>query len=357
MLSVISVGIAFLKGRQFGGKITKNDLERYQRSSNWKKGQFENLIETKMDINLGTMPGLIMRNMRDKRNRTPQDPLAILPLDRKRFQEDIDRPKFIWYGHSVLLLQVKGKNILIDPMFGPNAAPIAPFPSKRFSENTLDIIDRLPPIDLVLQTHDHYDHLDLDSITKLKNKVDHWWVAMGVERHLVRWEVKKEGIKEFDWWDTDSFQELEITFTPSRHFSGRGLKDRAKSLWGGWVIKSEEHSIYWSGDGGYGPHFKEVGERLGPFDWGFMECGQYDKLWQAIHLMPEESIWAAQDAKVDVAIPVHWAGFRLALHPWKEPVKRFVMEAESKGVNVAMPRLGEMVKMGEVPTFRWWEEY
>ena len=321
---------------QFGGKVRKQDLKNFEKSPQWKNGKFENQIETSMDFHFSDMPKMLVETFTDTQKRSPQKPLEVLKLDMDQLTLN-DSPKFVWYGHSVGLIQLNGKHFLIDPMLGPDAAPIAPFSSKRFSENTLDIIDELPNIDAVLITHDHYDHLDMKSILKLKSKVSFWYVALGVSRHLEKWGVPAEHIKEMDWWDSTQHDEVELTFTPSRHFSGRGAFDRAKSLWGGWVLKSKDVSIYWSGDGGYGPHFKEVGERLGPFDWGFMECGQYNEKWHAIHMYPEESIQAALDAKVQVATPVHWGGFSLAIHSWKDPVKRFYNEATSKKVKICTP--------------------
>ena len=148
---------------------------------------------------------------------------------------------------------------------------------------------------------------------------------------------------------------FKITFTPSRHFSGRGLTDRAKSLWGGWVFKAGNHSIYWSGDGGYGPHFKEIGEKLGPFDWGFMECGQYNENWHAIHMYPEEAVQAALDAKLTVATPVHWGGFSLAMHSWKDPIKRFYNEAKKQNLKMISPEIGEVVEVSDAATLKtWW---
>ncbi|MFT4545513.1 MAG: L-ascorbate metabolism protein UlaG (beta-lactamase superfamily), partial [Bacteroidia bacterium] len=149
---------------------------------------------------------------------------------------------------------------------------------------------------------------------------------------------------------------LKITYTPSRHFTGRGPFDRQKSLWGGWTFKTENHNIYWSGDGGYGEHFKEIGKRLGPFDHAFMENGQYHELWRQIHLHPEESAQAAIDAQVKVATPVHWSGFALALHPWKEPIERFTAEAKNKNLMVSTPEIGELKELGKEASSDWWSE-
>lgn len=357
IIVVFAVSAFLLFNPQFGGKVTNNLKVLYAQSSQWDGKKFNNSSETLMDINLRTLPGLLKQQFTNRKGRTPSKPLPVLPIDTSALNDD-SKPKFIWFGHSVLLLQIDGKNLLIDPMFGPNAAPIAPFAVKRFSENTLDLIDQLPPLDLILMTHDHYDHLDYASIKQLRGKSKQWFVALGVSRHLERWGIPKSDITEFDWWQKDHFQGIDITFTPSRHFSGRGPTDRAKCLWGGWVFKAAEYNIYWSGDSGYDSHFKEIGERLGPFDWGFMECGQYNKLWHAIHMYPEETVQSSLDAQVKQAVPVHWGGFPLALHSWKDPIERFVMAAEAQDLNFLTPELGAMVRLGENQHIRkWWKDF
>lgn len=340
---------------QFGGKMDHEELEKLSKSPQWNGKVFENQIETRMDMGPKDMFGLIKKQLFDREGRSPSKPLPILPFDQALWDQD-DKPKFVWYGHSVLLLKLNGKNLLIDPMLGPNAAPVAPFQIKRFSQNSLAIIDRLPPLDAILLTHDHYDHLDLASIKKLKDKTNHWMVSLGVKRHLLRWGVTPANIQEFDWWDKTNFEGIEITFTPSRHFSGRGTSDRAKSLWSGFSLVTNNFKVYWSGDGGEGPHFEEVGQRLGPFDWAFMENGQYNQLWHAIHMYPEEAVAAGIQSKSTVLTPVHWAGFPLALHHWKDPIERFVAEARQHDQPIATPQIGEIVDMTETPVqVAWWE--
>lgn len=343
---------------QFGGKLSSDLLERYSKSPNWQRGSFQNPVVTTMNIGFKDVPGLMKKQVVGRKNRAPGIKIPIIPLDRSKFDADDGQTRLVWYGHSVALLRVAGKNILIDPMFGPDASPIGPINTRRFSDKSLEIIDQLPEIDLLLQTHDHYDHLDYQSILRLKSKVKNYWVGLGIGRHLEKWGVNPKLIQEFDWWQEATLDEIRITYTPSRHFSGRGTSDRAKSLWGGWAIKSEVHNLYWSGDGGYGPHFKEIGERLGPFDLGFMECGQYNELWHQIHMYPEEAVWAAMDTICKTAMPVHWAGFTLALHHWQEPVNRFVVEAEKKNQPILIPQIGEVVDLRDTPPLLpWWNEY
>lgn len=344
--------------KQFGGKVTKELTERYAQSPNWYKGKFRNLERTTIDVNLQTAPGLIYKQLFKGQGRMPEQDLPILPFDKEAFLAPADRVKFIWYGHAVVLLRIHGLTVFIDPMMGPNAAPVAPFPVKRFSKNTLDILDELPPIDILLLTHDHYDHLDYASFQKLIPKTKQYFVALGAGRHLEAWGIAPEQITEFDWWDNQQTAGLEITYTPTRHASGRGIKDQSQCLWGGWVLKTDKESIYFSGDGGYGKHFKEIGERLGPFDFGFMECGQYNKLWRHIHMHPEESVQAALDTRVKLAMPFHWAGFALAQHHWKEPIECFTAEAQKQLLDYVTPRIGELVELNSLTANKpWWVAY
>ncbi|MBD8489053.1 MBL fold metallo-hydrolase [Echinicola sp. CAU 1574] len=343
--------------KQFGGSIRKKDLEKFASSNQWDGNKFVNLSLTTMGFSFKKLPEVLRDNFSKNIQRMPKQHLSILPIDTDQYSQSNKEARFSWFGHSVLLFHLNGKNILIDPMFGENASPIAPFKTKRFSKNTLEIIDQLPPIDAVLLTHDHYDHIDLESIQKLIPKVDNWLVALGVSRHLEKWGLEAEKIQEMDWWDTIDFEGIEITFTPSRHFSGRGATDRAKSLWGGFVFKTVAESIYHSGDGGYDHHFKEVGKKFGPFDVMFVECGQYYKHWHQIHLYPEESVQAAIDAKAKNAIPIHWGGFSLAPHSWKDGVERFTAAAEKKKLNIYTPSLGETFSLNTLLSNNfWWKD-
>lgn len=342
--------------KHFGAKATKEELEGYSKSNNWDGKSFSNLVHTSMDIGMKDVPKLLYKQFFENKGRSPKFKLPVISFDKEAFLKPSSKAKFIWYGHSVILLRLNNKTILLDPMLGSNAAPISPIPVTRFSENTLDLIPSFPEIDLALLTHDHYDHLDFDSIKLLKSKVKQFYVAIGVKRHLVKWGVDANIITEFDWWQKESFEDIDITFTPTRHFSGRGISDRAKSLWGGWVFKTNTENIWFSGDGGYGDHFKEVGDKLGPFDFGFMECGQYNKLWQQIHLFPEESVQAALDAQVKSIMPVHWAGFALAQHSWTEPIERFVAEADKQKMDYITPQIGQLIDLELLnQTTKWWE--
>jgi L-ascorbate metabolism protein UlaG (beta-lactamase superfamily) len=339
---------------QFGGSVNKSQKEIYAQSKYWDGDKFINMEETKMEIGTKDIPGLLKKQLFGTEGRSPKTNIPLIPFDKEKWNKNKEVAKFIWYGHSALLLQIKGKNYLMDPMLGDDSSPIAPFKTKRFTEGVLEIIDQIPPLEAVFMTHDHYDHLDYASIKKIRNKVNKYYVALGVGRHLESWDVSKEQIIEFDWWDELVDESLKITFVPSRHFSGRGLTDRAKSIWGGWVVEWDEQRIYCTGDGGYGAHFKEIAEKFAPFDWAFVECGQYNKLWHQLHMYPEEAVQTGIDVQAGTTIPIHWGGFALALHNWKDPVERFVAHAIKTQTRYTLPQIGEIVLMGQEPQQNDW---
>lgn len=346
-----------MTSKQFGGKITSQWKARYEASSNWQNGTFKNLVDTQTAINFRQLPGIIYKQIKGHPEGSPKAALPFTHFNQAHFLQHTDTAKFIWYGHSAILMRLNNQTIFIDPMLGNDASPVGPKRTRRFSENIIGIIDELPDIDLMLITHDHYDHLDYDSISRLKSKVKKTFTSLGVKRHLVSWGMEASHIEEFDWWDSQTFQGIHITFTPTRHFSGRGIGSIAKCLWGGWVFKTESENIWFSGDGGYADHFKEIGQRLGPFDLGFMECGQYCVDWAQIHLFPDESVQAALDAGVKVAMPVHWGGFNLSYqHAWYEPAAEFVQHARQHALPCITPELGEIFQVNAA-TKDWWLQH
>ena len=260
-----------------------------------------------------------------------------------------------WYGHSAILLEIDGKNLLIDPMLGPAASPVS-FLSKRFPYKNSINLENLPEIDAVIISHDHYDHLDYPSIKYLKNKTNHFFVPLGVGSHLKEWGIKPSKINELDWWQSISFEGLELVATPARHFSGRKFNDRNKTLWASWVILGRKDKVFFSGDGGYFKGFKEIGNKYGPFDFTMIECGQYNKNWAAIHMMPEESVQAHLDLRGKVLMPIHWGAFSLSLHSWKEPVERLLAKADAEDVIVTFPMIGQKLNIDAAITdaTRWW---
>ena len=317
----------------FGGNPTKEQKEFFKHLDNYKDGQFVNEVPARNGMNIGDSFSMIKESFAGSTNRNPDGKILVDSIDWEKIKDEKD--SLTWLGHSAFLLSVDNKKILIDPMLGPVASPVSFAGIKRYdySQNMDDVIDKLPPIDAIFISHDHYDHLDYQSILKLKDKVSHFFVPLGVGSHLIRWGVLKEKITELNWWDEMDYQGITISLTPSRHFSGRSLFNSNSTLWGGWVIIGKNTRLYISGDGGYGPHFKEIGDKYGPFDLALIEGAQYDKRWPDVHMLPEQAVQASLDVKAKNMMLMHWGAFTLAFHGWNEPIERAENEAEKLNVN------------------------
>lgn len=347
------VGFMYLSP-QFGGQATAEQQQEYAKSGHYEDGEFQNPIPTEMATpSWGTM----VKFFQSEPGRNPKANIPVLSVD----SADIASPspsktELIWFGHSTFLLQLDGKNILLDPMLGDCPAPHPMVGNKRYSAELPIEIEQLPSIEAVLFSHDHYDHLDYGSIIALKDKVAAFYVPLGLGNHLREWGVDPERIHEHNWGDTAELNGTRFTATPARHFSGRGISDRFATLWCSWVIEGQQSKVFFSGDSGYGPHFATIGEEYGPFDIALMECGQYNKEWSNIHMMPEETVQAALDVKAQIAMPIHWGAFTLALHPWTEPVTRMANKAAEVNMPITTPRIGERFSVGEgnYPTSKWW---
>jgi L-ascorbate metabolism protein UlaG (beta-lactamase superfamily) len=338
-----------------GGKSSADSKQRIHESANFVDGKFRNQIPTSMDYSLKDTAGALYDTIKGNPNGRPKVSLPMEPFDAKAYSDSTE-DQVMWLGHSTLLMKVSGVKMLLDPVFSKYASPVAFAGPKRYSKKPLAQIEDLPDIDVVLISHDHYDHLDYASIRKLKGKVKQFIVPLGVAGHLTKWGVDPNQIKELDWWEEASYQGLNFVSTPARHFSGRGIRS-GSTLWSSWVIQGKQSNVYFSGDSGYGPHFKEIGDKYGPFDLALIETGQYDVKWANIHMLPEESVQAFQDVKGKVMVPIHWGAFTLALHSWTDPIERTKAAASEKGVALATPKIGEKVIIGSsvFPTSSWWE--
>lgn len=264
------------------------------------------------------------------------------------------KPTLTWFGHSSYLLTLSGRTILVDPVFSGHASPFA-FMVKNFKGSNVYGAEDMPEIDLLIITHDHYDHMDYGTLKRLKHKIKQVICPLGVGSHLTFWGYDVSLITELDWWQTCTTNTgLELIATPSRHFSGRSLR-RARTLWSSFVLKSENTTIYIGGDSGYDKHFKEIGEKYGPFDLAILETGQYNTAWAHIHMMPEEAVQASKDLRASYLLPVHWAKFALAFHPWNEPIERVVKAAAEMNQPLVTPLIGEQVILNEYyPIKKWW---
>ena len=355
---VVLIGFIFINlSPQFGGKANEAQKKVYSKSKHFEKGIFANEIPTSMDMSFTQGLGILKKFITGVPNQTPKNPLPVLKIDSLNIVNKPDSiTKLTWFGHSAFLLEIDEQNILIDPMFGDTPSPHPWLGKKRFSNGLPIEIEKLPQIDAVIFSHDHYDHLDYKSVIKLKDKVRKFYTPLGVGLHLKEWGVPEENIHELDWWDEIEHEGIKLVCTPSRHFSGRGLGDRFATFWGSWVIKGSSKNIYFSGDGGYGDHFKKIGEKYGPFDFAMMECGQYNELWSEIHMMPEETAQAATDVKANLMMPIHWGSFVLAMHTWQDPVERVIKKADELGQKIIVPQIGEPVVLGseKLNNSDWW---
>ncbi|MFT6879814.1 MAG: L-ascorbate metabolism protein UlaG (beta-lactamase superfamily) [Psychromonas sp.] len=343
----------------FGGKPNKEQLQTYSKSKNFKDGVFMNATATNMEMSTWEALKMLPKFF-DRSSREPKVNIPVEKLDSLGIQRRLGTGTYLtWFGHSTFLLEIDSIKILIDPMFGRTPSPIKMLGSPRYSSELPIQIERLPKIDLVIFSHDHYDHLDYPSILLLKEKVDQYYVPLGLGNHLIKWGVSPSIIKEFDWWEERNFKGLSLACTPARHFSGRGVGDRFKTLWASWVIKGATDNIFFSGDSGYGPHFKEIGDKYGPFNFSMIECGQYDERWDNIHMTPEETVTATKDVQAYQMMPIHWGAFTLAFHPWTESVERATTEAQKQDVKVVLPKIGQTFKISDepLPNERWWEAY
>ena len=342
---------------QLGGKPTKIELANYAKSGHYRDGEFVNLEPTK--VSTGSSFGSVLWKFlfhKDPRA-TPAGPLPQQALDSLAItRKTPDLVRVTWFGHSASLVELAGKNILLDPMLSIEMGPVSWATPNRYNRSLAITPEKLPPIDAVLISHDHYDHLDYQTIRRIKGKVAHFYVPLGIGPHLRAWGVAPERITEMNWGDQAELPGLTLVCTPSRHFSGRGLTNRNSTLWSSWVMKSATKRIFYSGDGGYGAHFKTIGAAHGPFDLALMECGQYDADWAEIHMRPEQSVQGARDLQAAVMLPVHWAAFTEANHAWDDPITRATAEAARVQQPITTPRLGEPVTLGTaLPNSRWWE--
>ena len=261
-----------------------------------------------------------------------------------------------WLGHSSILVQMNGKNILIDPVFSKYSSPVGFAGVKRFSELAIEP-ENLPHLDAVLISHDHYDHLDYETIKKINDKTDRYIVPLGVESYLIGWGVESDKITNMAWYEETMLDDIRVVATPSKHYTGRNPLKRNASWWCGFYLDDDSHTVYYSGDGGYCENFKEIKEKLGDIDLALMECGQYGKGWPWIHMFPEQTVQAVEDLGAKWFIPVHWGAYCICYNAWDDSVIRSLAESEKKGINEATPKIGERVDLDDIASYKehWWE--
>lgn len=342
----------------FGSRPAEQSIERFKQSNHYDpiRHIFLNRIPTVLDEmrkRTFTVSAILKFLFGGSKERSPSSKLPDMQPDFVKLAEPHQDIKVMWFGHSSLLLNVDGNLILYDPVFSDFVGPLGTM-LKRFQDTVVDL-SKLPPIDYIVQSHDHYDHLDMKTIQFFIGKKTKFIVPLGVGDHLRGWGVPESQIRELDWWQNAKFDSIEFVSTPSQHFSGRGLIHQNESLWGSWVFRTNQHRIFFSGDTGYDIHFKEIGKKFGPFDIAFMETGQYNEAWHEVHLLPDEQIQAFQDLSAKRYFPIHWGMFNLAMHAWYEPIENLLERAEKNRIPVLTPQMGELVIVNnEYKGAYWW---
>lgn len=353
---VAAVGsLSYFLSPGFGRAPQGERLAAFARSAQYHDGQFHNAEPTPMLTGEKGRIALLWEFVTQKR--THLRPQSALPVEPTRLaQLDVREDAVVWLGHSSWYIQLAGKRILIDPVFSNYAAPFS-FLNKAFVGAYPWRAEDMPPIDYLIISHDHYDHLDYATVRALLPKVRQALVPLGVGAHLEYWGMDAQKIVESDWYQAWPVSEaLTIHVLPARHFSGRGLKTNP-TLWASFLFVTPERKIYYSGDSGYGPHFKAIGERFGPIDIAIMENGQYDPDWKYIHMHPHEAAQGAVDLNARAVIPGHAGRFVLAKHSWNEPWQRLVQASRDKPYTLLTPIMGEVVSPAHLTpnTGVWWE--
>lgn len=302
------------------------------------------------------LPAILYRYIKEQR--TDASPAQAIPIKQLTAMQlnaiPANKEVLIRLGHSSIYLQLGKQKILIDPVFSERASPFSFAGPKRFHLPPI-ALDKLTNIDMIIISHDHYDHLDKTTIKVIGPKVKFFIVPLGIDQHLIDWGINKDKIISLDWWQSQKIGPLTITSTPGQHFSGRGLFDANQTLWSSYVLKSDKSSLYFSGDSGYFTGFKEIGERFGPFDITMLETGAYDKDWPSIHMTPEQSLQAHIDLKGKVMLPIHNGTFDLAFHSWYEPLQRISELASAQKIQLATPIMGSIMDINNLPkSNKWW---
>ena len=353
--------ITDLRPAAFGAEPTGERLARIRRSPNFVDGAFRNPVPTRR-LAPGAFPGALREGLAKKRTR----PGGAVPVHRLTPAE-LDVPsasglRLTWMGHATVLAEIGGRRVLFDPVWGERCSPFAGFGPRRLHANPIPLPE-LGPIDVVVVSHDHYDHLDMGAIRALVRAGADFAVPLGVGAHLEHWGVPADRITELDWNESARIAGLTLTATPARHYCSRGPRTSRYQLWASWVVQGGEHRVFHSGDTGYFPGFAAIGAQYGPFDATMVQVGAYSEFWPEVHMTPEEGVRAHGDLtggdltgeSGSVLLPIHWCTFDLAPHAWEEPIERTLAAAVPLGHTVATPRPGEPFEPAAGTAFRpWW---
>jgi L-ascorbate metabolism protein UlaG (beta-lactamase superfamily) len=352
-ICVVSV-VLFMNQAKFGKKASGSMLERIRQSGQFRNKQFQNLSPTP-NLTEGVSFYAVLKEFLLKRKKR-RKPGAMLPSKKTDLlslsvRDDI----LVWFGHSSYFMQVDGIKILVDPVLSGAASPIKST-TRSFDGTDVYKIKDIPPIDCLFISHDHWDHLDYETILGLRDKTKRVITGLGTGAHLEFWGFQKSQIIEMDWNQELVLDNgLIITALPARHFSGRTFV-RNRFLWVSFILKTAKMKLYLGGDSGFDKHFLAIGNKYGPFDLAILECGQYDKSWKYIHMMPEETVQAAVDLQAKWLMPVHWGKFALSNHDWDDPIIRVTKTAKQENMALVTPMIGERLDLHSLfERDAWWE--
>jgi L-ascorbate metabolism protein UlaG (beta-lactamase superfamily) len=314
-------------------------------------GKFRNTLPTPALKPANARDGLLRQWHEERHNGHPGGPV---PLAVSQIPVEAAELAVTWFGHASALLEIDGQRVLVDPVWADRVSPSPLLGPTRLHPAPVPL-ESLPPVDVVVISHDHYDHLDLPTVRALQHGSSAVFVVpLGIGVHLRTWDVPDDRIVELDWDGSTTVGDLTLTCTEARHFSGRFFA-RDTTLWASWVIAGPRHKVFFGGDTGYTPAFAGVGARFGPFDLTLLPVGAYNEAWKYIHMDPEEAVRAHGDLGGRVMLPIHWATFNLAFHRWAEPVQRACVAAERSGVSVVVPLPGQRVDVLDPPLLTdWW---
>lgn len=355
LIAALVVGIfVFVQQDQFGKIPSGERLERIEKSPNYKNGQFQNLSETPQLTSDKSVVVQLYKFLTDKiDNLRPTKPIPTVKTDLKKLSKDENI--LVWLGHSGYFMQIEGKTFLVDPAL-LSGSPV-PFFNKMFNGADAYRPEDIPAVDYLIITHDHWDHLDYETIKPLKNRIGKVVTGLGVGSHFEYWGFAKEKIVELDWMEQAPFEQIKLTALPARHFSGRGLRSK-KTLWVSFMLETPTKTIYIGGDSGYDTFYKEIGQQFPNIDLAILENGQYDKDWAYIHILPEQIPQAIKDLNPKRVLGVHNSKFALAKHAWTEPLELLYQNAQKGNFRLLTPRIGEIVNLNnENQTFeKWWDK-
>lgn len=356
LIIILAAGwLSALGLRQFRAR-TLVPLELVEKADHYKGRHFVNRLPSE-ELSAGNFFRMAKKFFTEKQpDKRPARPLPVHSITNEFDGPPSENLRFAWLGHSSVILEIEGRRLLLDPMLSERSSLVRWAGPRRFHPAPITV-ENLPQVDAVLISHDHFDHLDRATIMALADRHLLFYTPIGVGQRLIDWGIEPQKIIQMNWWDSHRPNDLQITATPARHFSGRGLLDRDMTLWTSWTITGDRHRVFFSGDTGPTPDMAEIGERFGPFDLTFIEIGAYDEYWGSIHAGPQVATEIHRQVKGRRMVPIHWATFDLAYHSWYTPAEEVVAATSETEVDLLNPEIGAVINPHNHLSKSWWRPY